>query len=97
MKTYNDLTSHQKDTATDKALEVLVKMILDTEFDYVFASPLTQKRFYDAIRFPKTKSEFEIMMASDEIAEELYPLAESMAEIAFYPSDDEYVLLGIVK
>src|ERR1022692_825737 len=97
MKTYNDLTSHQKDVATDKALEVLVRMILDENFDYIFASPLTQKCFYDAIRFPKTKSELEVMMASDEIAEELYPLAELMAETAYYPGDDEYVLLGIVK
>jgi hypothetical protein len=96
MKTYKQLTQLQKDFATDKALEILIKIMIQEEFDFTFKSPLAQKHFLDAFRFQKTKSEFECIIESDEVAEELYPIAESMAEIAWYPSNDEYVLNGIV-
>ena len=96
MKTYNDLTPIQRDLAVDKALEVLVKILLKDEFDYKFKSLLAQEHFYNAFRWRQWADEFDTVMGSDEIAEELYPVAESMAEIAYYPTVDEYVFPGIV-
>lgn len=107
MKKYSDLTSLQKDFAVDKALKVLAKKLVDTEFDYCFKSPIAQRDFnyallVDPVYFqnippPHRIRAIDVIMNSDEIAEELYPIAESMAEVAYYPNGDEVVIEGIAS
>lgn len=96
MKKYSDLTSLQKDFAVDKALIVLVKMLISDSFEFQFKSPLAQWHFYNALSsFKKDEDSLKAILDSDEIAEELYPIAESMAETAYYPIAGEYVLEDI--
>lgn len=98
MKRYSDLTSLQKDFAVDSALEILVQKLIETDFDYQFKSPLAQKHFLGAFQDSNHNMQIKsCIMRSDEIAEELYPIAESMAETAYYPNGDDYVLEGISK
>jgi hypothetical protein len=106
MKKYYELSSHQQDKAVDKAMEILMKMILDTEFDYTFKSPIAQNHFHSAIlcdpvyfqNVPSNRIRgIDIMIHSDEIIEELTPTAEMMAEIAYYPGIDEYVIQGVIN
>ena len=48
MRKYSDLTQHQKDKATDKALEILVDKLMWDGFDFQFKSVLAQKHFFDS-------------------------------------------------
>lgn len=99
MKKYSDLSSLQKDFAVDSALRILLNKLVDEDFDYKFKSPLAQKHFHDGMykSIVTRTSAINYLLNSDEIAEELYPIAESMAEIAYYPNADETVIKGIVK
>jgi hypothetical protein len=96
VRKYSDLTKHQKDKATDKALEILIDKLMWDGFDYQFKSVLAQKHFFES--FGQYKKDHQIkacILRSDEIAEELYPIAESMAETAYYPATGEYVIEGV--
>lgn len=96
MRKYSDLTQSQKDKATDKCLEILVDKLVRDGFDYEFKSVLAQKHFFES--FGNHKQDHQIkacILNSDEIAEELYPIAESMAEMAYYPIDSECVIEGV--
>lgn len=95
MKKYTDLKPLEKDYAVDMALAMLVKELIETDFDYVFKSALAQKHFFDALSLVNEGNEFNVAMESDEIAEELYPIAEAMAEVAYYPSEGDHVITGI--
>lgn len=98
MRKYSDLTQHQKDVATDKALEILVDKLMWDGFDYQFKSVLAQKHFFESFESHKSDEQVKAcILRSDEIAEELYPIAESMAEAAYYPVEGEYVIEGVAK
>jgi hypothetical protein len=102
MKRFYDLTPHQQDVAVDKAVEVLAKMLVEEGFDFQFHSALSQSHFMEAMVKGSnsgefgTKSVLEMVIASDEIYEELAPHAELMAEIAWYPSSEEYCIQGVI-
>ena len=95
MKKYHNLKPLEKDYAVDMALSILVTQLIETEFDYKFKSALAQKHFFDALLPVNECMEFNIVMESDEIAEELYPIAEMLAEGAYYPTEDDHVIKGI--
>lgn len=96
MRKYSDLSQHQKDKATDKALEILVDKLVRDGFDYEFKSALAQKHFFDAFNnYTKDEDIKARIIRSDEVAEELYPIAESMAESAYYPTESDCVIQGV--
>ena len=96
MRKYSDLTQHQKDKATDKALEILVDKLVRDEFDYQFKSVLAQKHFFESFESHKSDEQVKAcILRSDEIAEELYPIAENVAKTAYYPTENDCVIEGV--
>ena len=96
MKSYNELTPREKDHAIDKALSVVVKKLVNFDFEYKFKSPYSQKIFSQSFNCLTETAQIWSVMNSDEIAEELYPEAEKLAKIAFYTETNDIVFAGIV-
>jgi lipoprotein signal peptidase len=95
MKIYSQLIDIEKDFAVDKAIEVLVKQLVATDFDYQFKSLIAQKHFFQSFAIENQGIEFQRILESDEIVEELTPCAVAIAEMAFYPEDGELFFEGI--
>lgn len=91
MKKYEQLSPAQRDKAADKALGILVRQIVEG-----FLRPKLSKQNQDFVTYWITNMDKEFAYAkildSDEVAEELWPLAEEMAAAAIYPEGGEYVI-----
>jgi len=96
MKKYNELNNIQKDWAVGAALEVVIENLVVEKFDYQFKSPYCQKLFLDSFNCFTTEEQINVLVNSDEIAEELYKQAEVIARVAHYPEKNEVVLKGVV-
>jgi len=96
MRKYSDLSQHQKDKAVDKALEILVNKLVNDGFDYEFKSAFAQKCFLESfVKYKQDNKIKECFLQSDEVAEELYPIAESVAETAYYPNEEDCIIQGV--
>lgn len=94
MKKYTDLTSAQKDKAADAALKVLVRQIVDGLVKPKLSKENQEFVTWWMIHMDKETAYLKIL-DNDDVAHELWSLAEDMAATAYYPAAGEYVINDI--
>lgn len=95
MKLYCELNDLQKDFAIDASVKNLVEKLINEDFDYQFKSSIAQKHFHDALLLNSYEDTEYAILGSDEIAEELYDAAITIAECAFYAQQGEMFFYNV--